>query len=120
MSPHRAKEIARRYLDAWSSGRFDDAVSLLDEAIRVEVPVNEYPTRESFAAALTAFGSMVERVDVIAELGGEGEAMQLYDLSVRGLGALRIVEHFTLREGRIVRLRQIHDTAGLRAAGFAS
>lgn len=58
MSPAHAKEVARRYLDAWSSGRFPDA--------------------------------------------------------------LRIVEHFTIREGRIVRLRQVHDTAAIRAAGLAS
>jgi ketosteroid isomerase-like protein len=32
---------------------------------------------------------------------------------------MRVVEHFTVADGRIVRLRQIHDTAGLREAGFA-
>jgi hypothetical protein len=32
---------------------------------------------------------------------------------------MRIAEHFTVNDGRIVRLRQVHDTAHLRAAGFA-
>lgn len=40
-------------------------------------------------------------------------------MEVNGLGELRIVEHFTVSDGKVVRLRQIHDTAPLRAAGFA-
>jgi hypothetical protein len=42
------------------------------------------------------------------------EAMQLYDLDVDGLGTMRVVEHFTVGDGVITRLRQIHDTAALR------
>lgn len=118
-STETALAIARRYHDAWSTGRFDDAASLLDDGLQVEVPVNDYPTRASFARALAAFGSQVEKVELLSALSSEDEAMLLYDMSVPGLGLLRIVEHFTVTDGRIVRLRQIHDTAPLRAAGFA-
>jgi ketosteroid isomerase-like protein len=34
-------------------------------------------------------------------------------------GMLRVAEHFTVADGKITRIRQIHDTAALRAAGFA-
>jgi hypothetical protein len=81
--------------------------------------MNDYPTTESFAAALKAFGSMVEHVDVLAEMSAANEAMLLYDIDVSGLGALRIAEHFTVESGKIARIRQIHDTAVLRSAGFA-
>jgi ketosteroid isomerase-like protein len=110
--------IARRYHDAWSTQRFDDAIELLDEELRVEVPVNDYPTRASFAQALAAFGSMIEEVELLSALAGTDEAMLLYDMKVRGIGALRVAEHFTMRDGRIVSLRQIHDTAPIRAAGL--
>lgn len=115
-----ARELVRRYHDSWSNRRFSDAVDLLAAGLRVEVPINEYPTRESFARALVAFGSMVERVELLSELAGEGEAMLLYDLTVAGLGKVRVAEHFTLRSGRIVCLRQIHDTVAIRAAGLSS
>lgn len=115
-----AKTIARRYHDAWSSHRFEDAIALLADDLRVEVPINDYPTRDSFARALIGFGGMVERVDLIAELGSGREAMLLYDMSVAGLGPMRMVEHFTVERGRIVRLRQIHDTVAIRAAGLGS
>lgn len=122
MTPTQAlpSAIARSYHDAWSTGRFEDAVALLDEELRVEVPVNDYPTRASFAQALTSFGSMVEKVELLSELAGSDEAMLLYDVTVQGLGALRVAEHFTVRDGRIVRLRQIHDTVAIRAAGLSA
>ncbi|MGH2869941.1 MAG: hypothetical protein ACRDNK_20530 [Solirubrobacteraceae bacterium] len=47
------------------------------------------------------------------------KAMLLYDMQVEQLGQLRVVEHFTIADGKIIRLRQIHDTAPVRAAGLA-
>jgi hypothetical protein len=47
------------------------------------------------------------------------EAMLLYDLEVEPLGTLRVAEHFTVGGGKITRIRQIHDTAAVRAAGLA-
>jgi len=119
-TPAESKELVRRYHDAWSNRRFNEAVGLLADNLRVEVPINDYPTRESFAHALVAFGSMVERVELLSELAGEGEAMLLYDATVAGLGQMRIVEHFMLERGRIVCLRQVHDTATIRAAGLGA
>ena len=46
------------------------------------------------------------------------EGMLLYDMDVPHLGTLRVAEHFTVENGKITRIRQIHDTAALRAAGF--
>ena len=45
--------------------------------------------------------------------------MLLYDMAVDRLGTLRVAEHFTVAGGRIIRIRQVHDTAAGRAAGFA-
>lgn len=113
-----ALSVARAYHDAWTSGHFDRAANLLAEDLKVEVPINAYPTKGSFVEALIGFGSMVERADLLAELGNSGEAMLLYDMQVGPLGTIRIAEHFTVRDGRIMRIRQIHDTAAIRAAGM--
>jgi hypothetical protein len=48
-------------------------------------------------------------------LSAGNEAILLYDMQVEQLGPLRVVEHFTVADGRITRLRQIHDTAAVRA-----
>lgn len=111
--------VVRGYHNAWTSKKFEEAVRLLAPDLQVEVPINEYPTRESFAKALIGFGGLVKKVVLLAEFSKENEAMLLYDMGVDQLGTLRIAEHFTVADGRITRLRQIHDTATIRAMGFA-
>jgi len=111
--------VVRAYHRGWTSKQFNDATELLAADLRVEVPINSYPTRESFADALINFGSLATSVELISELGHADEAMLLYDMEVTGLGALRIAEHFTVADGHITRIRQIHDTAAIRAAGIA-
>ncbi len=92
---------------------------MLAPTLQVEVPINHYPTADSFAQALESFGKLVTRVDLLSQMSDGREAMLLYDMEVEQLGALRVAEHFTVADGKIVRLRQIHDTAAIRAAGAA-
>jgi ketosteroid isomerase-like protein len=113
-----ALAVARSYHDGWSRGRYAESAALLAPDVVIEVPVNSYPTKESFAAAVASFGAIATSVELLSVLGGDGEATVLYDMTVQGLGALRVCEHFTVEDGRITRLRQIHDTAALRAAGM--
>lgn len=113
-----ALEVTRVYHNAWTNKSFAKAISLLAPDLKVEVPVNHYPTLESFAQALTGFGGMVRRVFILSEFTQGNEAMLLYDMEIDQLGTMRIAEHFTVVDGKITRIRQIHDTAALRAAGF--
>ena len=110
--------VVRAYYRGWTSKNFDEAVRLLAPDLKVEVPINDYPATDSFAEALVGFGGLVTGVELLSELGKGNEAMLLYDMYVDGLGKMRIAEHFTIAERRITRIRQIHDTAALRAAGF--
>jgi uncharacterized protein YndB with AHSA1/START domain/ketosteroid isomerase-like protein len=110
------QQVVHAYHRAWTTGEFDRAASLLSPSLEVEVPINAYPTREAFADALGEFGSRVDSVTVLSEMQSGDEAMVLYDMEVVGIGELRVVEHFTVSDGVIVRLRQIHDTAAIREA----
>jgi hypothetical protein len=112
--------IARRYHAGWTSKNYEQATALLASTLTVEVPINAYPTAASFGQALRDFGELVSSVEVLSEMSAGDEAMLLYDMDVTGLGELRVVEHFTVAGGQIVRLRQIHDTAAVRAAGLAA
>jgi ketosteroid isomerase-like protein len=118
MSAHATAAIIHAYYDAWTAKDFDHAVGLLSDGLTVEVPVNDYPTTDSFAAALKKFGSMTTKADLLAMMSNGDEGMLLYDMDVLGLGTLRVAEHFTVTGGKITGIRQIHDTAALRAAGF--
>ena len=109
----------RAYHDAWTAKDFAAASALLADTLEVEVPVNEYPTAKDFAAALASFGAMVTNVELLAAMSDGNEAMLLYDLEAGPVGTMRVAEHFTVDRAKITRIRQIHDTAAVRAAGLA-
>ncbi len=112
--------VVQAYFRGWTSRDYDTAAQQLLPALAVEVPVNHYPDAATFVQALTQFGNLVDRVDLLAELASESQAMQLYDMEVRGMGTIRVAEHFTVQDGKITRLRQIHDTHAIRAAGLVA
>ncbi|MEO9169457.1 MAG: nuclear transport factor 2 family protein [Aestuariivirga sp.] len=118
MNVNETRSVVEGYHRGWTNKHFDDAIKLLAANLKVEVPINDYPTRESFAQAITNFGNMVERVELLAEFADGEEAMLLYDMTVQGMGKMRIAEHFTVKNGKIIRIRQIHDTAPIRAFGL--
>jgi ketosteroid isomerase-like protein len=119
MNAQDTAEVVRAYHNAWTHKDYARARALLAGTLAVEVPVNDYPTAESFAAALESFGSMVSNAELLAAMSDGNEAMLLYDLQAGPVGRLRVAEHFTVEGGKITRIRQIHDTAAVRAAGLA-
>ena len=112
-------DVVRRYHRAWTSKDFAQAGRCLATELATEVPLRTYESREHFLEALTGFGGLVAAVDVLAEFSRGDEAMLLYDMDVERIGTLRVAEHFTVADGRITRIRHVHDTAALRDAGFA-
>jgi hypothetical protein len=111
--------IVREYHRAWTSKNFEEAGRNLADNLKTEVPINTYNSTGEFLEALAGFGQLVTGVDLLAEFSNGDEAMLLYDAVVEPIGTLRVAEHFTVANGRITRIRHVHDTAELRAAGFA-
>ena len=114
-----ALEVARAYHAAWAGGDFDAAGRRLADDLETDVPINTYAGKEDFLAAVRAFGSRATRVRVLAEFGNGDEALLLYDMDGLPIGPFRVAEQFTVSGGRIRRIRHVHDTAALRAAGAA-
>jgi uncharacterized protein YndB with AHSA1/START domain len=117
---HEALAVAQRYHRAWTNRDFEAAVACLDEDLETDVPLNTYATKAEFAEALTRFGAVVQRAELLAALEGDGEALLLYDMVTAPFGTIRIAEGFTVRNGLITRIRHVHDTAALRAAGVGA
>jgi hypothetical protein len=112
------QQIVADYHHGWVAGDAEKIRGLLSPDIVVEVPVNAYPTREAFVAAVIAFSSMATRVTMLDSFANESTALQLYDMEVKGLGLLRVAEHFAIEGGVITHIRHIHDTHLVRLAGF--
>lgn len=111
-------ELARAYHDHWRAGRTSLAAELLADTVAIETPINAYPHKADFVAALAGFGAVVADAANFVEFANGNDVVQVYDMAVQGVGVIRIAEHFVFTEGKISRLRQIHDTMALRAAGF--
>jgi hypothetical protein len=112
------RAVVLKYHAAWTRKDFAAARAILSPNLQVEVPVNQYPTRDSFAEALAGFGSFARDVALLGEFAQGEQAMLLYDVDVAGLGPFRVAEHFTVKGDVITRIRQIHDTWEIRKAGF--
>ncbi|WP_019073901.1 nuclear transport factor 2 family protein [Streptomyces hokutonensis] len=120
MTDEQTQDLVRRYHEAWTTTKdFDTAAELLAEDLETDLPVNTYADKREFVAAIRGFGSAVSSLRVLSVCAGAGEAVMVYDLVLDGIGALRIAEQFTVAEGKITFIRQVHDTATMRAAGFA-
>jgi len=114
-----ALTVARAYHRAWSGGDFDEASGYLAEGLETDVPINTYRSKAEWLQAVQGTGQATSSVRLLAEFGTRDEALLLYDMRLDPIGDLRVAEHFMVADGRIVKIRQVHDTAALRAAGFA-
>ena len=114
-----ALTVARAYHRAWTGGNIAEAGGYLVENLETDVPINQYPSRAEFLEAVRRTGQATSSVHVLAEFGNADEALLVYDMTLDPIGPLRIAEHFTVADGRIVKIRHVHDTAALRAAGLA-
>ena len=50
---------------------------------------------------------------MLAEFASGDDALLLYDLQTEPFGTLRVAEQLTVADGRIRRIRHVHDTAAL-------
>jgi hypothetical protein len=115
-----ALPVAMRYHSSWTHGRFEDATALLAEDLQTEVPINDYSSRTEWAQALSGFGRLIDRAELVSALGNAEQAVLIYDMHTAPYGVLRIAEHFTVEAGRIVRIRHVHDTVALREASTSA
>lgn|SRR5262245_60860241 len=114
-----ALAVARAYHRAWTGGDLEEAGRYLADDLQTDVPLNTYGSKADWLEGVRGFRPVISGIDVLAELAGDGDALLLYDLAIEPIGNLRVAEHFTVAGGRITRIRHVHDTAALRAAGFA-
>lgn len=117
MSASKTLSVAKAYHRAWSTRDFANIGRYLADDLQVEVPINSYAGKSDFLEAVQRTAEQTSRVDLLAEFADGDQAMLLYDMTLP-IGQLRVAEHFTISDGEIHRVRQIHDTAALRAVGM--
>src|SRR5215472_17941326 len=114
-----ALALVRAYHRAWTTNDLEEAGRYLSDDLRTDVPINTYASKAEWMKAVRGTRQAVSSVEVLAEFSNDGEALLLYDIVIKPIGDIRIAEHFTVSDGRISKIRHVHDTAALRAARFA-
>ncbi|MEZ0113735.1 hypothetical protein ABH920_007769 [Catenulispora sp. EB89] len=117
MTDEAVLDVVRRYHEAWTTTKnFDAAAQLLADSLTTDLPVSVFADKREFVEAISKFGERVSSVQLLSACAGPGEAVMVYDLVLDPLGPLRIAEQFTVVDGQITFIRQVHDTAAMRAA----
>jgi hypothetical protein len=119
MSDPKGLAVVRAYHRAWSTRDLGNVGRYLADDLRVEVPINAYSGKADFLDAVCRTAQVASNVNMLAEFGSDDGAFLLYDMTLP-IGILRVAEHFQVSGGTIHQVRQIHDTAALRAAGFGA
>ena len=99
------------YYNSWTNNNFEKAGEYLDENLKVIVPINDYPTKQSFLDAVKFTREMTTNIELLCEFINKNEAMLMYDMTLNVFGKLRIAEHFLIKDNKIIQVCQIHDTA---------
>jgi len=117
MEKLQSLNIVRDYYNSWTNNNFEKAGEYLAENLKVIVPINDYPTKQSFLAAVKFTREMITDIELLSEFSNDTEAMLMYDITLNAFGKLRVAEHFVVKDNKIIQVCQIHDTAPFRNAG---
>jgi hypothetical protein len=115
MEKSQVLDIVNNYHNSWVNKNFKKAGSFLAENLKIIVPINNYPTKQSFLAAVEYTVAMVRSVELLSAFSNEHEAIIMYDMTLNNSGKLRIAEHFLVENEKIIQICQIHDTALFRS-----
>jgi ketosteroid isomerase-like protein len=113
-----ALDIVRAYQDAWTKKDFTAAAEYLAEDFVYVAPNARHDTVDGFLAMLAAFGARIgPGWRPVAEFGDETSALIMYELFTKSGEPLPLtVDHFVVRDGKLVSETLVFDTASFAAA----
>jgi hypothetical protein len=113
-----ALDIVRAYQDAWTARDFEAAAEYLADDFTHTAPNASYASAKEFLTALAVFGDRIgPGWRPVAMFGDETEALLMYELfAVSGAALPLTVDHFVVRDGRIVSETLVFDTPSFRDA----
>ncbi len=109
------KDVARRYLDAWTSGDIETVRRLLADDVSVESNVSGLGSPVRFVDTLGQLAAHLVKVSMVTETYDAGRAVLMYDCLVQEpVGAIRMVDFLDIEDGRVQRIRRVYDVVALR------
>ena len=116
-----ALDVVRAYQDAWTGKDYEAAAGYLADDFVHLSPNARYSSAKEWLPALARFGDRIgSGWRAVAAFGDEAEALLMYELFARSGAALPLtVDHFVVRDGKIISETLVFDTASFGAALIA-
>lgn len=111
-----ALAVAKRYYEAWTNGRMDEAMTYVDDAIVCEAPAGRIDGAAAYRAFLEPFARTLRASRLIAAFGDASTALIMYDTETGPVPSAPGAECLTVVAGRIVHSRFLFDRAPFEAA----
>jgi hypothetical protein len=111
-----ALTVAKRYYEAWTSGRMDEAMTYIDDDIVCVAPAGRIDGAAAYRAFLEPFARMLRSSRLIAAFGDDATALIMYDTETGPVPSAPGAECVTVVAGKIVQSRFLFDRAPFEAA----
>ncbi|HMG44349.1 MAG TPA: nuclear transport factor 2 family protein [Acidimicrobiales bacterium] len=104
-----AKKVATACLEAWTSGDFATARSLMHDDITFTGPLGVTTGADAYIEGVQGFAAMVDRVDIHEVIAEGDDVCVQYDLVAGAAGAMPTVGWYEVHDGLIRSVRAFFD-----------
>ena len=115
-----ALQVSLAYYDAWTSQRFDEALTHVDASVVCDAPSGRLEGVTAFRGFMEPFTRILTRSELIASFGDEEASLLMYDTDTVPVNGAPGAEYHTVRDGKITYIRIIFDRAPFEAARQAT
>ncbi|GGM74809.1 hypothetical protein GCM10011609_08390 [Lentzea pudingi] len=111
-----ALTIARAYVEAWTSGDAEKALSMVADDVVCEAPSGRIEGIDGYRRFLAPFVGRMLRGEVLDVLGHDTRAVTVYSVDLPFVRNLHGAEHITVTGGRISHVISVFDMSPMLAA----
>lgn len=107
--------LARRWIEAWSTGDQEAARSLLAGDVATESNLSQHADDQHLLATLWVLAAAAAKVEVLSLTAAPGRVALLYDCHLRSGHAIRLAEFLEISDGlgaveeQITSIRRVYD-----------
>ena len=111
-------ETFSAYLNAFTSGDLDAAMSLIDDNFVFEGPILQSTGKDTFVEGSATAAKMARGVKMLRQFEDDAEVVSIYKFELGAPatpGSVLMMEWTTVRDGKLVSSRLVFDTAQFAA-----
>jgi len=102
-------EIVERYFDAWTSGDFETARSLLHDDMSFRGPIDTFETADALLGSIKGLAQIVTGAERRGLIADGNQVAVVYDLHTGPVPTAPVAEWYRVEQGKIVSMEAFFD-----------